>query len=87
MTEPVDDTPAEQSWTFRRIFTWAATAINSLLVGAIIWKLDDPTALKWLGLALVASNIVMATAYLCGASVIDYAKLAASWKGKAPPEA
>jgi hypothetical protein len=80
MTE--QDPAPEQSWTFRRIFAYAATVINSALLAAIIWKVDDPTALKWLGVSLVASNVVMATIYLAGASVLDWAKLAASWKGK-----
>lgn len=79
----IEQDPApEQSWTFRRIFAYAATAINSLLLAAIVWKLKDPDALRWVALALVASNVVMAGIYLAGASVVDYAKLAASWKGK-----
>ena len=77
-----DDTPAERGWFWRRSFTFAATAINLALVALIVWKVNDPSALKWLGLALIASNAVLAGLYLAGASVLDYAKLAGAWKGK-----
>ena len=70
--------PIEVRWLFRRIYTYAATVLNSAGVGAIVWQLDDPAALKWLGLALVGANVVMATLYLAGATVTDWAKLAAA---------
>lgn len=76
-----DDTPAERGWLWRRSYTYAATAVNLLFVGVIVWKLDDPGALKWIAIALVVSNIIMAGLYLAGASVLDYAKLAGAWKG------
>jgi hypothetical protein len=81
-----DDTPAERGWLWRRSYTYAATAVNSLFVGVVIWKLDDPSALKWIAIALVVSNIILAGLYLAGASVLDYAKLAGAWKGKDPKE-
>jgi hypothetical protein len=77
-----DDTPAERGWLWRRSYTYAATAVNLLFVGFVIWKLNDPSALKWIAMALIVSNIVMAGLYLAGASVLDYAKLAGAWKGK-----
>ncbi|ODT85575.1 hypothetical protein [Phenylobacterium sp. SCN 70-31] len=73
--------PIEVRWLWRRIYTYAATLMNSAGVGAIVWKLDDPGALKWLGLALIAANVVMATLYLAGATVTDWAKLAAAARG------
>jgi hypothetical protein len=75
-----DDTPAERGWLWRRSYTYAATAINLLFVGLIVWKVDDPDALTWVAIALIASNIIMAGLYLAGASVLDYAKLAGAWK-------
>ena len=42
----------------------------------IVCRLSDPHALKWVGLALIGSNVVMATLYLAGATVTDWAKLA-----------
>jgi hypothetical protein len=76
--------PVEVRWLWRRIYTYAATLLNSAGVGAIVWRLDDPAALKWLGLALIAANVVMATLYLAGATVTDWAKLAAAAR-KADP--
>ena len=68
----------EVRWLWRRIYAYAATLTNSAGVGAIIWRLNDPEALKWLGLALIGANIIMATLYLAGATVTDWAKLAAA---------
>lgn len=70
--------PVEVRWLWRRIYAYAATVLNSAGVGAIIWRLDDSAALKWLGLALIGGNVVMATLYLAGATVTDWAKLAAA---------
>ncbi|RAK60889.1 hypothetical protein DJ021_14240 [Phenylobacterium hankyongense] len=70
--------PIEVRWLWRRIYTYGATILNSAGVGAIIWRIDDPQALKWLGLSLVCANVVMATLYLAGATVTDWAKLAAA---------
>lgn len=71
----------EVRWLWRRIYAGAATLLNSGGVAAIIWRLNDPDALKWLGLALVGANVVMATLYLAGATVTDWAKLAAAARG------
>jgi hypothetical protein len=68
----------EVRWLFRRIYTYAATLLNSAGLGAIIWRLHDPSALTWLGLALIGANVVMATLYLAGATVTDWAKLVAA---------
>ncbi|MFN3585752.1 hypothetical protein [Phenylobacterium sp.] len=70
--------PIEVRWLFRRIYTYAATLLNSAGVMAIVWRIDDPAALKWIGLALIGANVVMATLYLSGATVTDWAKLAAA---------
>lgn len=74
----------EVRWVFRRIYAYAATLLNSAGVAAIIFRVDDPAALKWLGLALIGANVVMATLYLAGATVTDWAKLAAAAKGADP---
>jgi hypothetical protein len=70
--------PIEVRWVFRRIYTYAATLLNSGGVGAIIWRIDDAQALKWIGLALIGANVILATLYLAGATVTDWAKLAAA---------
>ncbi len=69
--------PIEVRWFWRRIYTYATTLLNSAGLVAIICRLQDPLALKWLGLALIGANVVMATLYLAGATVTDWAKLAA----------
>lgn len=76
MSEPRP--PIEVRWLYRRIFTYGACAANFALLGAIILRLHDPTALKWLGLALIGANVVMGTLYLAGATVTDWAKLVAA---------
>lgn len=73
MTETV-----EIRWVWRRVYAYVATLLNSAGVMGIIWRLDDPGALKWLGLALIGANVAMATLYLAGATVTDWAKLAAA---------
>ena len=70
--------PVEVRWLWRRIYTYAATLTNSAGIGLVIWRLEDAAALKWLGLSLVGTNVVMATLYLAGATVTDWAKLAAA---------
>jgi hypothetical protein len=70
--------PIEVRWLWRRIYTYVATVLNSAGVAAIIWRLDDPGALKWIGLSLIGANVLLATLYLAGATVTDWAKLAAA---------
>jgi len=76
-----DNPLPESTWTFRRAFTYGAVVLNDIGIGLVIWKLDDAPALKTLGLALIAVNVVLATLYLAGASV-DYAQLLRAWKGQ-----
>lgn len=70
--------PIEVRWFYRRIFTYGACAANSAGLAAIILRLDDPSALKWLGLALIGANVVLGTLYMAGATVTDWAKLVAA---------
>jgi hypothetical protein len=70
--------PVEVRWLWRRVYTYAATLLNSAGVTTIVWRINDAEALKWLGLALVGANVVTATLYLAGATVTDWAKLAAA---------
>jgi hypothetical protein len=76
MSEPRP--PIEVRWLYRRIFTYSACGANSAGVAAIILRLDDPIALKWLGLALIGANVVLGTLYMAGATVTDWAKLVAA---------
>jgi hypothetical protein len=68
--------PVEVRWLWRRIYTYAVTVLNCAGLSAIVWRLSSAEALKWLGLALIGANVVVATLYLAGATVTDWAKLA-----------
>lgn len=76
-----DDTPAESGWFWRRAYTFIWTAVNSAFLGLIVWKINDPDALKWIALALIGANMLLAGLYMAGANILDYAQLAAAWKG------
>ena len=76
MSEPRP--PIEVRWLYRRIFTYSACGANFALLGAIILRLEDPVALRWLGLTLIGANVVLGTLYLAGATVTDWAKLVAA---------
>lgn len=72
----------EHQWVWRRIFSFSAWGLNSLGIGAVICRLSDARALAGLGLALVAANVVVATLYLAGATVTDWARLAGAARGR-----
>lgn len=74
--------PPEVRWLWRRVYVYGATLLNSAGVAVAIWRLEDPAAIKGLGLGLIAANVAMATLYLAGATVTDWAKLAASARGR-----
>ena len=78
--------PVEVRWLWRRVYVYGVTLLNSAGVAAAIWRLEDPLAVKWLGLALVGANTALATLYLAGATVTDWAKLAAAARGEGASE-
>jgi len=75
--------PVEITWLWRRIFTYLASLVNAGLLAAVIAKVKDPQGLATLGLALVAANVVLATLYLAGATVTDWARIAGAARGGA----
>lgn len=75
--------PVEITWLWRRIFTYLASLANAGLLAAVIVKVKDPRGLAALGLALVAANVVLATLYLAGATVTDWARIAGAARGGA----
>ena len=75
--------PVEITWLWRRIFTYLASLANAVLLAAVIVKVKDPRGLAALGLALVAANVVLATLYLAGATVTDWARIAGAARGGA----
>ena len=75
--------PVEVTWLWRRVFTYLASLVNAGLLAAVILKVRDPQGLAALGLALVAANVVLATLYLAGATVTDWARIAGAARGGA----
>jgi hypothetical protein len=75
--------PVEVTWLWRRVFTYLASLANAGLLAAVIVKVRDPQGLAALGLALVAANVVLATLYLAGATVTDWARIAGAARGGA----
>ena len=73
--------PVEVRWLWRRVYAYATALINSAGIGGVIWRVQDPQALKWLGLGLIGATVVVATLYLAGATVTDWAKLAQAARG------
>ena len=73
--------PVEITWLWRRVFTYLASLANAGLLAAVIVKVRDPKGLAALGLALVAANVVLATLYLAGATVTDWARIAGAARG------
>jgi hypothetical protein len=74
----------EVRWLWRRIYTYCATLLNSAGVAGVVWRLHDAQALKWIALALIGANVVLATLYLAGATVTDWAKLAHAARSATP---
>lgn len=73
-----DHAPIEVKWLWRRVFTFASSLAAYALVAWIIWKLTDAKALQWIGLALILLIAVGHAIYLTGATVTDWARLAAA---------
>lgn len=65
----------EVQWFWRRLFTFLFTSVNSVAVAAIIWKLKDANALKWIGLGLIFADIMLAFVYMAGATLVDLTRL------------
>jgi uncharacterized membrane protein YfcA len=65
----------EVQWFWRRLFTFLFVGINTATVGWIVLKVDDPDALKWVGLGLIFANIMLAFVYMAGATLVDLTRL------------
>lgn len=68
----------EASWFWRRLVTISLLIVCHVIVGAIVWFLRDAAALKWIGLALVGEAVIAYAAYIMGATVSEWAKIAAA---------
>ena len=70
--------PIEVRWLYRRLFTYGSALLNAIGIMTVISRLEDAAALKWIGLGLIGANVVLGGLYLAGATVTDWAKLAAA---------
>lgn len=67
----------EVQWFWRRLFTFLFMGVNTLTVGWIVSKVDDPDALKWIAMGLVFADILLAFVYMAGATLVDLTRLKA----------
>ena len=67
----------EVQWFWRRLFTFLFVGINTATVGWIVLKVDEPDALKWIGLGLITANILLAFVYMAGATLVDMTRIKA----------
>lgn len=81
-----DDTPAEVSFKWRRLYTFVIGILTSIAVGVIVAKVTDADALKWIAVSLIAQNVIVMGFYMAGASLVDWAQLAAGWKSGREPD-
>lgn len=77
-----DNTVPEISWFWRRWYTYISKLLYMIGVYLVIFKLSITNPLLWIGVGLIAAAIILDTLYIAGASVIDWAQVVASWKGK-----
>lgn len=81
MSEPA---PIEVKWTWRRYVTIGVLVVCLGLVGAIVWRTTDPTALRWIASGLIAFAALAHAIYLTGPTATDLAKILGAIRG-APP--
>jgi len=65
----------EPAFVWRRWFAMAGTVLGDALLGVLIWRTTDPVVLRWLSLALVSYNALLAAFYMGGATLTDIWKL------------
>lgn len=65
-------------WFWRRILSWAVIVAAHIIVGWIVWASPGAAYLGYVALGLIAEAVIIYTFYFSGATVSDWAKLAAS---------
>ena len=61
----------EPAYVWRRWFAVFCTFLADGLLGVALWRTTDPVTLKWLGLALIVYNALLAAFYMGGATLTD----------------
>lgn len=74
MTDLQDPLP-ENSFRWRRWFTWVSCMLHMAAMAWIILKIDEPEALKELGLWIIGLNAFFASLYMIAPSAVDLAKI------------
>ena len=65
----------EVQWFWRRLFTFLFMGVNTATICWIVFKVDDPDALKWIAMMLVFADILLAFVYMAGATLVDLTRL------------
>ena len=65
-------------WFWRRLMTWGIVVAAHVIIGWIVWASPGASYLGYVALGLVAEAVIVFTFYFSGATVSDWAKLAAS---------
>lgn len=71
----------EVRWLWRRLVTVSVLIACLAIVAAIVWRLTDPTALKWIALASQGLAGLALTLYVTGATATDLSKIFAALRG------
>lgn len=79
-----DDAPklADVQWTYRRVFAFSATGVNSFLIGYVIHALMRPElhamapTLRVIAVGLLILQALLILAYLMGATATDLSRIA-----------
>lgn len=82
----------EVSWLYRRIFTFALTAVCCGLVGYIVSRLTDAKDLRHVADMLLAIVILLVLVYILGCTATDLRRLGVALESKSivgrwPPKA
>lgn len=80
--QSTDDTPAEPSFTWRRMYVFVSLALAYVLVWRVVGKVTDPTTLKWIVYSLLGVHVIGLSYWACGASMSDFIRLTKAWRGK-----
>jgi len=65
-------------WFWRRLLSWSVIVAAHVTVGWIVWASPGAAYLGYVALGLIAEAVIIYTFYFSGATVSDWAKLAAS---------
>lgn len=74
----------EGNWTYRRVYTYIATAVGLGLLAWIILKLNGPRELMWVAIGLIIRDAWRETLYIVAPSAQAIVAGLAAWRGDRP---